>query len=123
MARGTRCRRRQRPDVSGPRRYRIELAPEVVRDLVAIERHVESWTHERALADRTVAAIRGFLGSFDTVPHRGTCRDDLRPGLRIAPFKRRTAVAFTIDDDGRVVRILRVFYAGQDYEAVLAKPR
>lgn len=108
--------------MSGPRRYRIELAPEVVRDLVAIGRHVESWTRDRALADRTVAAIRGYLGSFTTVPHRGTCRDDLRPGLRIISFKRRTAVAFAVDEDRGVVRILRVFYAGQDYDAILAKP-
>lgn len=104
------------------RRYRVELAPEVVGDLAAIARHVESWTFERALADRTVAAIRAYLGGFGTVPHRGTRRDDLMPGLRIVPFKRRTAIAFTIDDDARTVRILRVFYGGQDYESVLRTP-
>ena len=87
-------------------------------DLAVIARHVESWTFERALADRTVAAI----GGFGTVPHRGTRRDDLLPGLRIVPFKRRTAIAFTIDDDARTVRILRVFYGGQDYEAVMRAP-
>ena len=51
--------------------------------------------------------------------HRGTRRDDLRPGLRIVPFKTRTAIAFEIDEDNEVVRILRVFYGGQDYDAVL----
>ena len=104
------------------RRYRIELAPEVVRDLAAIARHVESWTLDRAMADRTVAVIRAYLGGLGSVPHRGTRRDDLMPGLRIVPFKRRTAVAFTIDDRAGTVRILRVFYGGQDYEAVLRSP-
>ena len=104
------------------RRYRVELAPEVVSDLAAIARHVESWTLDRALADRTVAAIRACLGSFGSVPQRGTRRDDLMPGLRIVPFKRRTAIAFTVDDGARTVRILRVFYGGQDYESVLRTP-
>lgn len=53
------------------------------------------------MADRTVAAIRAYLGGFGSVPHRGTRRDDLMPGLRIVPFKRRTAIAFTIDDGAR----------------------
>lgn len=108
--------------MSGPRRYRIELAPDVALDLIAIARHVETWTQDRALADRTVAAIRSYLGSFDTVPHRGTRRDDLRQGLRIVPFQRRTTVALTVDEVRGSVRVLRVFYAGQDYEAILSKP-
>ena len=109
--------------MSVPRRYRVELAPDVVGDLIAISRHVEAWTQDRALADRTVAAIRGYLGSFDTVPHRGTKRDDLRAGMRIVAFRRRTAIAFAVDEERHVVRVLRVFYGGQDYEAVLAGPR
>jgi plasmid stabilization system protein ParE len=35
------------------------------------------------------------------------------------PFKRRTAIAIEIDDDARMVTVLRVFYGGQDYEAVM----
>ena len=82
----------------------------------------QGWTTGRRRLDRTVAAIRGYLGGFGSVPHRGTRRDDLMPGLRIVPFRRRTAVAFTVDDGARTVRILRVFYGGQDYEAVLRTP-
>lgn len=121
MAGGARYRESRRSGVTG-RRYRVEFAPEVVGDLAGIARHVELWTLDRPLADRTVATIRAYLGGFGSVPHRGTRRDDLMPGLRIVPFKRRTAIAFTIDDDARTVRILRVFYGGQDYEAVLRAP-
>jgi toxin ParE1/3/4 len=60
---------------------------------------------------------------MNVVPHRGTQRDDLRPGLRIVPFKKRTAIAFEIDEEKDVVRVLRVFYGGQDYDAVLNKAR
>jgi toxin ParE1/3/4 len=71
------------------------------------------------LADRTVEAIRSFVKSLAEVPHRGTRRDDLRPGLRIVPFKKHTAIAFEIDETAGVVTILRVFYGGQDYETIM----
>ncbi len=101
--------------------YRVEEKPDVFLDYVAIAEHVERWTEDRALADRTVDAIRAFIKSLREIPHRGTKRDDLKPGLRIVPFKKRTAIAIEIDDEARVVTVLRVFYGGQDYEAVLGR--
>jgi plasmid stabilization system protein ParE len=103
--------------------YLIEEKPDVLSDYMAITEHVERWTDDRALADRTVDAIRNFIQSLKTVPHRGTKRDDLRQGLRIVPFKKRTAIAIQIDESAMVVTVLRVFYGGQDYESVLRKNR
>ena len=34
-------------------------------------------------------------------------------GCEFVPFKKRTAIAFEIDEDMEVVKILRVFYGGQ----------
>ena len=101
--------------------YRVEEKPDVFLDYVAIAEHVERWTEDRALADRTVDAIRAFITSLKEIPHRGTKRDDLRPGLRIVTFKRRTAIAIEIDEGAKVVTVLRVFYGGQDYETVLGR--
>jgi toxin ParE1/3/4 len=95
-------------------RYRVEEKPDVFFDYLAIAVHIERWT-----GDRTVDTIRDFVKSLNTVPHRGTKRDDLRPGLRIVSFKKRTAIAIEIDDEAKIVTVLRVFYGGQDYEAVL----
>jgi plasmid stabilization system protein ParE len=102
-----------------PSSYRVEEKLEVLQDYVAIARHIERWTEHRALADRTVDTIRSFIRSLAEYPHRGKRRDDLRENLRIVPFKRRTAIAIEIDDDARMVTVLRVFYGGQDYEAVM----
>jgi plasmid stabilization system protein ParE len=101
--------------------YRVAEKPDVLLDYVAIAEHIERWTEDRVLADRTVDAIRTFIKSLKAVPHRGVKRDDLRPGLRIVPFKKRTAVAIEIDDGAKVVTVLRVFYGGQDYETVLGR--
>jgi plasmid stabilization system protein ParE len=37
----------------------------------------------------------------------------------MVPFRKRTAIAFEIDETKRMVMILRVFYGGQDYEGVM----
>lgn len=105
------------------RRYRVEENIDVLRDYTTIALHIERWTGDRAAADRTVDAVRAYVKSLGTTPHRGTKRDDLRPGLRISPFKTRTAIAFEVDDQRRVATVLRIFYGGQDYEAVLGKRR
>ncbi len=44
-------------------------------------------------------------------------RDDVRPGLRIANYKKRAVIAF--DVDAEQVSILGIFYGGQDYESIL----
>ena len=106
--------------MSGRRRWRVEEKAEVLADYVAIA-HVEAWTANQSLSDRTVDAIRIYVKGLADMPHRGSRRDDLRQGLRIVPFKKRTAIAFELDEDRRVVTVLRVFYGGQDYEAVFGR--
>lgn len=99
-------------------RYRVEEKADVFHDYVAIATHIERWTEDRAIADRTVDAIRGYIKTLAELPHRGSRRDDLRSGLRVVPFKKRTAIAFEVDDEARCVTIHRVFYGGQDYDSV-----
>jgi len=101
------------------RRYRVAERPDVLSDYVAISEHIVRWTGDVALGDRTVDAIRDFIKTLGSFPHRGAPRDDLRPGLRLIPFGKRTVIAFEIDDDAGTVTILRVFYGGQDYAAVI----
>lgn len=101
------------------RTYRITAAPEVESDYIAIVQHVERWTGDRATAIRTVRSIRAFVRSLGTMPHRGTKRDDLRPGLRLIAFGKRTVIAFEADDGTGTVRLLRIFYGGQDHATVM----
>lgn len=44
-------------------------------------------------------------------------RDDVRPGLRITNYKKRTVIAFNVDAE--MVSIIGVFYGGQDYETII----
>lgn len=69
------------------------------------------------VAERYTSAILTYCESLNLFPHRGTCRDDVRPGLRITNYKKRTIIAFTVDV-GRV-SIIGIYYGGQDFEADL----
>ena len=60
-----------------------------------------------------------YCEELNTFPHRGTRRDDIQPGLRITHYKKRTIIAFAVDDAAQQVIILGVFYGGQDYETEL----
>ena len=48
---------------------------------------------------------------------RGTRRYDIRPDLRIVTFDRRVTIAFTVDETSVV--ILRLFYAGRNWEELI----
>ncbi len=52
-------------------RYSVEEKPDVLGDYVAITRHIERWTRDRALADRTVDAIRAYIKVLGDMPVRG----------------------------------------------------
>lgn len=66
------------------------------------------------VASRYLDRVETWLRSFDLAPERGTLRDDIRLGLRVAGFERRLTVAFTVDKD--TITILRLFRAGRDWE-------
>ena len=77
----------------------------------------------REAVDRVEARLselRLFIGKLEGMPHRGMTRDDLMKGLRILPDRRKAAIAFMVDDHRKTVHVLRVFYGGEDYDAVMA---
>ena len=91
--------------------YEVVFAPEVRDDLLQLYDFIAARSgpaRARAYADRILS---GCLG-FETFPERGTCRDDLRPGLRVVGFARRVTIAFHIT--GGTVAIDRVLYGGRD---------
>lgn len=52
------------------------------------------------------------LASF---PEQGVSRDDIRPGLRLLGFERRTAIAFHVTPDATIID--RILHGGQNVDA------
>ena len=70
-----------------------------------------------AIAARFVDAVLEKIDSLADFPDRGTPRDDIRPGLRTVPFRRRTTIAYAVAP--KEVLIIGVFYGGQNFESLL----
>jgi toxin ParE1/3/4 len=91
----------------------VVFSPGARRDLENLADWLTDVAGER-IALGYVKRIEQFCLGFDFASERGHRRDDLRPGLRIAGFKKRVTVAFTVTET--TVTFLRVFYGGQNWE-------
>ncbi len=108
--------------------YRVERSLETDNDLAAIfDFLLQSYMgfgDERGEAlERAAARIEGIeaeMIALGDLPHQGTLRPDLLPGLR-SVTKRRTVFYFDVDDDLRLVRVLAIFFGGQDHQRAMLK--
>jgi plasmid stabilization system protein ParE len=96
--------------------YRVVFSPEAQEQLIELYRYIAE-AASPATAARYTEAIVSYCESLRTFPLRGTKRDDVRSGLRITNYKKRTVIAFAVDAE--VVSIVGIFYGGQDYETIL----
>lgn len=98
--------------------YTVLFAPRAQRQLDKLDADISDATSPE-IAARYTDAITDYCYSLATFPHRGARRDDIRQGVRITNYRKRTAIAFAVDDAAYVVLIIGVFYGGQDYETIL----
>lgn len=96
--------------------YRVVFSPEAEEQLAALYAYIAT-AASPDIAARYTEAIVAYCEGLVTFPHRGTRRDDVRPGLRITHYRKRTVIAFALDAEQ--VSIIGVFYGGQDYESIL----
>lgn len=92
---------------------RIRFHPLVARDLDTIAR----WIIDHAgveVAHRKLNEIEQATMDLAHLPHRGSIRDDIVPGLRAIPAARRAVIAFTVDDAEEEVLVQAVTYSAGD---------
>ncbi|WP_297462628.1 type II toxin-antitoxin system RelE/ParE family toxin [Ferrovum sp.] len=94
----------------------VVFSPEAEEQLASLYCHIASVASPE-IAARYTEAIVIYCESLCNFPHRGTMRDDVRPGLRITNYRKRAVIAFCVDSEQ--VSIIGVFYGGQDYETIL----
>jgi toxin ParE1/3/4 len=88
-------------------------------DLEAIYRFIAQESPARAFnfTERIQQRCDLLRGS----PEQGRARPDLISGLRVVPFGRSVVIAYQFVGDA--IEILRIFYGGQDYEAIMSGER
>ncbi|CAZ15898.1 type II toxin-antitoxin system RelE/ParE family toxin [Xanthomonas albilineans] len=98
--------------------YAVILSPKARDQLIALDAYIAD-AASPDIAARYTDAVADFCSSLSTFPQRGTRRDDIRLGLRITNYHKRTVIAFAVDTQSQQVSILGIFHGRQDYEAVL----
>ena len=102
--------------------YRIEFAEASERDLELIFDHLfesylgfgESTVHALEHAAERIRDIRAAAERLALFPERGMARADILPGLRFMVMD-RAIYWYDVEDEARVVRILGIFFGGQDH--------
>jgi toxin ParE1/3/4 len=108
--------------------YRVERGRQALRDLDAIYdflfgSYVQFGERPDIAVERAEGRLKGIraeMRALGRIPHQGTRRDMLMPGLR-SVTKDRAVFYFTVDDEARVVRVLAVFFGGQDHQREMLK--
>lgn len=102
--------------------YKVTFAADAERDFELIfefffENYVEFGEVATRAIDRAgerIESIRSDIEALATAPHRGTMHNDILPGLRHVTLG-RAIVWFDIVEEKEVVRILAIFFGGQDH--------
>jgi plasmid stabilization system protein ParE len=109
-------------------RHKVIRSPAAEHDLDAIfdflfESYVKLGDDADSAFERAaerVPAIDTEMGKLGRTPHQGTLRPELRPGLR-SVTKDRAIFYFEVDEEKRVVRVLAVFFGGQDHQRAMLR--
>lgn len=64
-----------------------------------------------------VARIKARCQDIGDVPEGFPARSDLGPGIRIAQFERSAVILYRPTEEA--VEIVRIFYGGRDYDAIM----
>lgn len=102
--------------------WRVERAEAVNRDLELIfdflfDAAVAFGEDTETAFDRAatrISAIQMAAMALAEAPYQGTLREDIAPGLRQVT-KERAVFYFELDADARCLRLLAVFFGGQDH--------
>lgn len=72
--------------------FRVVFTPEAEEQLLDLYRYIAK-AASPDIAARYTDAIVSYCESLRTFPHRGTKRDDVRPGLRVTNYRKRAVIA------------------------------
>ncbi len=96
--------------------YSLVFSPEAEEQLAAIYRYIAMAVSPQ-IAERYTNAIVSYCEGLTTFPHRSTQHAEIRPGLRITNYKKRTDIAYTVE--AKSISIIGIFYGGQNYQTSL----
>ncbi|MBA5202715.1 MULTISPECIES: type II toxin-antitoxin system RelE/ParE family toxin [Pectobacterium] len=98
--------------------YRVVFAPEAGEQLAALYRYIAKVASPKTALSYTESII-SYCESLELFPERGNQRSDILPGLRVTNHRKKTLIAFMVDEEKSTVTVLGIWHGGQDYESDL----
>lgn len=104
--------------------WQIELSDVIASDLSSIEDFIfysatslgESKARASEMADRRIRTILIDLGTLTRAPYQGTRCPELGQNTRRVT-KDRAVFYFDLIEDRQIIRLLAIFFGGQDHDA------
>ena len=109
--------------------WTLEAVPNVQGDLVAISRFIRQSAIAKgeprgraiAMADTRLEKIAAAASALTRAPYQGTRCPELGPNIRRVT-KNRAIFYFDLNEARQVIRLLAIFFGGQDHDArILAR--
>lgn len=97
---------------------KVVFTPEASQQLVDLYRYL-AMSASSMIADNYTESLIQYCEGLSLFPYRGVSRSDIRQGVRITHFKKRTVIAFSVSESA--VSILGVFHGGRDYGSLLSE--
>jgi toxin ParE1/3/4 len=97
-------------------RFHVIFSRRALEQILELERYIAETSYP-SRAERFIDGLVDCCEQLSSFPHRGIVRNDIRPGLRVTNYRKRTAIAFVVQGDS--VEILGIFHGGRDYAALL----
>ena len=98
-------------------KYRILRHPNVADDLHDIAVLIANYAGVE-ITLRKINEIEQAIRRLESVPHVGSVRDEIAPGMRAIPAAGKGVICFVVDDENHEVRIMAIGYAGSDWMTV-----
>ena len=96
--------------------YRVERSEQSARDLEAIFDFL--FDAATGFGDDPQEAFEDAMQALGKAPHQGALRPDLLPGIRNFT-KDRAIFYFDVNDAEKSIRVLAVFFGGQDHQRAM----
>lgn len=90
-----------------------------LRDLERIELHLLRTSGDSTGAERRIADMRAATLRLAQFPRLAPERTDLGAGIRLLTTGEKSIAIYLVQEEARIVLMLRAFYGGEDYEALL----
>jgi plasmid stabilization system protein ParE len=100
-------------------RFKVRESLAYLRDIERIEIHLMLATGNASAAQKRIEDMRSVTLKLEEFPRLGPAREDLGAGVRLFTTSDTSVALDVVQEEAGIVLMLRTFYGGEDYEAVM----